>query len=96
MLGATLQRFRNHLSAKVVSISGTFEVIRLTLKLAEGHRLFVFGYIVLAIINAATESFSIMLIVPLLQSFSSDSIFAGVPVLDSVGQLLLPFSPETR
>lgn len=96
MLGQIAQRFRNKAAAWLASIRGTLEVVLLTLRLAEGHRLFVFGYVVLAIINAATESFSIMLIVPLLQSFSSDSIFAGVPVLDSIGQLLVPFSPELR
>jgi ABC-type multidrug transport system fused ATPase/permease subunit len=96
MLGQTVQRSRNAVSAWLASIRGTWEVILLTLRLAEGQRLFVFGYISLAIINAATESLSIMLIVPLLQSFSSDSIFSGVPVLDSVGQLLQPFSPEVR
>lgn len=96
MLGQAVQNSRNAVTAKLSSIRGTLEVILLTLRLAEGHRMFVLGYVLLAILNAATESFSIMLIVPLLQSFSSESIFAGVPVLDSVGQLLLPFSPEVR
>ncbi|OCW56988.1 ABC transporter ATP-binding protein [Hoeflea olei] len=96
MLGHAARRFRNRASVWLASLRGTLAVVLLTLKLAEGHWLFVVSYILLAIINAATESFSIMLIVPLLQSFSSDSIFAGVPVLDSVGQLLMPFPPEVR
>ncbi len=96
MLGKSVQYIARQIRPRVKSFRGTLEVVGLTFKLAEGHRLFVFGYVVLALINAATESFSIMLIVPLLQSFSSDSIFAGVPMLDAVGQLLQPFSPAVR
>ncbi|PCI02475.1 MAG: hypothetical protein COB78_13240 [Hyphomicrobiales bacterium] len=96
MFGSATRWLKNFCVAKVASLRGTFEVMLLTMRLAEGHWLFVAGYIALAIINAATESFSIMLIVPLLQSFSSNSIFSGVPLLDSVGQLLVAFSPEIR
>ena len=54
------------------------------------------GFIVLALLNALTDSFSVMLIVPLLQSFSVDSVFGGVPFLAEIGSLLQPLDPITR
>lgn len=54
------------------------------------------GFIVLALLNALTDSFSVMLIVPLLQSFSIDSVFGGVPFLEQIGALLQPLDAVTR
>lgn len=78
------------------SLRETFATILLTWRLAGAHRLFILSYMMLALINAATDSFSVMLIVPLLESFSSDKIFAGIPLLSSLGDLLVPLSPSVR
>ena len=53
-------------------------------------------FLFLALANALTDGFSVLLIVPLLESFSADSIFAGVPLLSEVARLLQPLDPTAR
>jgi subfamily B ATP-binding cassette protein MsbA len=69
---------------------------RLTFRLSRSNWAMMAGFIVLALLNALTDSFSVMLIVPLLQSFSADSIFGGVPFLQEIGALLQPLDPIAR
>ena len=80
-------------------IDGLLQTIhnaRLTFRLSRSNWSMMAGFIVLALLNALTDSFSVMLIVPLLQSFSVDSVFGGVPFLEQIGALLQPLDPTTR
>lgn len=80
-------------------IDGLLQTIhnaRLTFRLSRSNWSMMAGFIVLALLNALTDSFSVMLIVPLLQSFSVDSVFGGVPFLEQIGALLQPLDPITR
>ena len=74
----------------------TIHNARLTFQLSRSNWSMMAGFIVLALLNALTDSFSVMLIVPLLQSFSVDSVFGGVPFLEQIGALLQPLDPITR
>lgn len=74
----------------------TIHNARLTFRLSRSNWSMMAGFIVLALLNALTDSFSVMLIVPLLQSFSVDSVFGGVPFLEQIGALLQPLDPTTR
>lgn len=74
----------------------TIHNARLTFRLSRSNWSMMGGFIVLALLNALTDSFSVMLIVPLLQSFSVDSVFGGVPFLEQIGALLQPLDPITR
>jgi ATP-binding cassette, subfamily B, bacterial MsbA len=74
----------------------TIHNARLTFRLSRSNWSMMAGFIVLALLNALTDSFSVMLIVPLLQSFSVDSVFGGVPFLEQIGALLQPLDPITR
>lgn len=74
----------------------TIHNARLTFQLSRSNWSMMAGFIVLALLNALTDSFSVMLIVPLLQSFSVDSVFGGVPFLEQIGALLQPMDPITR
>jgi ATP-binding cassette, subfamily B, bacterial MsbA len=74
----------------------TIHNARLTFRLSRSNWSMMAGFIVLALLNAMTDSFSVMLIVPLLQSFSVDSVFGGVPFLEQIGALLQPLDPITR
>lgn len=74
----------------------TIHNARLTFRLSRSNWSMMAGFIVLALLNALTDSFSVMLIVPLLQSFSADSVFGGVPFLEQIGALLQPLDPITR
>lgn len=67
-----------------------------TIMLSRGHWPLMAGFVLLAVLNAVTDSFTIMLIAPLLESFSATSVFSGVPLLDRIGQLLQPLDPITR
>jgi ATP-binding cassette, subfamily B, bacterial MsbA len=73
----------------------TIHNARLTFRLSRSNWSMMAGFIVLALLNALTDSFSVMLIVPLLQSFSVDSVFGGVPFLEQIGALLQPLDPIT-
>ncbi|MBE0580195.1 ABC transporter ATP-binding protein [Devosia sp.] len=80
-------------------IDGLLQTIhnaRLTFRLSRSNWSMMAGFIVLALLNALTDSFSVMLIVPLLQSFSVDSVFGGVPFLEQIGALLQPLDPTSR
>lgn len=74
----------------------TIHNARLTFRLSRSNWPMMAGFIVLALLNALTDSFSVMLIVPLLQSFSVDSVFGGVPFLAQIGALLQPLDPISR
>nr|WP_295885362.1 ABC transporter ATP-binding protein [uncultured Devosia sp.] len=80
----------------VDGLSQTIHNARLTFQLSRSNWSMMAGFIVLALLNALTDSFSVMLIVPLLQSFSVDSVFGGVPFLEQIGALLQPLDPTTR
>jgi len=56
--------------------------------LASAHWGIMSAYLVLSAINALTEGFSIMLLVPLLDSLSADSLFSGIPILGAIGPIL--------
>ncbi len=84
------------ITRQISSLREAGTTVLLTWRLAGAHRFFILSYMTLALINAATDSFSIMLIVPLLESFSSDKIFSGIPLLGSLGDLLVPLSPSVR
>lgn len=77
-------------------LAQTIHNARLTFQLSRSNWSMMAGFIVLALLNALTDSFSVMLIVPLLQSFSVDSVFGGVPFLEQIGALLQPLDPTTR
>lgn len=96
VFGHIASRLNSLVTRRISSLRGAVQVALLTLRLSGRHRLFILGYVSLALINAVTDSFSVMLIVPLLESFSSDKIFAGVPLLNSIGDLLVPLAPEVR
>lgn len=91
-----LQRVRKLAFGWVDGLLLTLHNGRLTLRLARSNWAMMAGFIVLALLNALTDSFSVMLIVPLLQSFSADSVFGGVPFLEEIGALLQPLDPITR
>lgn len=77
-------------------LAQTIHNARLTFRLSRSNWSMMAGFIALALLNALTDSFSVMLIVPLLQSFSVDSVFGGVPFLEQIGALLQPLDPTTR
>ena len=96
MLLAIYRHIPKKIKASREEFAQTVQTVRQVLKLAKYQKLFISTYVFLALLNAATESFSVMLIVPLLESFSTESIFSGVPLLDKLGSYLKPLAPDLR
>ena len=96
MFSSILTALSGYAERKWQTIRQTRQTVRLTFELSRNQWPLMGAFLLVAIINALTESFSIMLIVPLLESFSSNSVFANVPVLSKIAAWLSPLEPIER
>jgi len=96
ILAAILGPAGRFVHGRILQTRARLAHVATTVRLARGHWGLMSGFIALALVNAVTDGFSVMLLVPLLQSFSSVAVFAGVPILQDLGALLQPLDPLTR
>lgn len=96
MFSSILTALSGYAERKWQTIRQTRQTVRLTFELSRNQWPLMGAFLLVAIVNALTESFSIMLIVPLLESFSSNSVFANVPVLSKIAAWLSPLEPIER
>lgn len=66
------------------------------LELSRSRMFLMVSFIAVAIVNAATESFSVMLVVPILQTISTSNVFEGVPILSQITAFLQGVPLQSR
>lgn len=73
-----------------------YQVIRWTWDLSSGNKSIIACFIVASLLNSLTEGFTVMLIVPILNSAGTQNAFAGVPLLHEFGGFFQGLEATTR
>ena len=79
-----------------VKIRQVVTTIGWTIELAHGSRAVIVLFIALSVLNALTEGFTVMLVVPILNATSGQNMFEGIPLLQKFGMLFEEMEPQVR
>lgn len=75
------------LSAARTRVSNIYDVVRKVVYLSREKTTFTVTFILASVINALTDGFTVMLVVPLVDTLASDALFRGIPLLSEFGGL---------
>ena len=75
------------LSAARTRVSNIYDVVRKVIYLSREKTTFTVTFILASVINALTDGFTVMLVVPLVDTLASDALFRGIPLLSEFGGL---------
>lgn len=73
--------------AVIVRVKATLGVMRMVVELSRTRMGLIGAFVVASVFNALTDGFTIMLVVPLVDTIASNSLFASIPLLGQFGAL---------
>jgi ABC-type multidrug transport system fused ATPase/permease subunit len=82
-----LRRAGRTLPAARARVRGIYDVVRKVIYLSREKTAFTVTFIVASVVNALTDGFTVMLVVPLVDTLASDALFRGIPLLSDFGGL---------
>lgn len=75
------------IKAAIARVNTTLGVVRMVVELSRTRVGLIGAFVVASVFNALTDGFTIMLVVPLVDTIASNSLFASVPLLGQFGAL---------
>jgi ATP-binding cassette, subfamily B, bacterial MsbA len=81
------RRIGRMLSAARTRVFNIYDVVRKVLYLSREKTTFTVTFIIASVVNALTDGFTVMLVVPLVDTLASDALFRGIPLLSEFGSL---------